>query len=1623
MKLRMFTLAAALLASPSSHAGTYHWTGTTSGAWNASIPANWNATTPTFDNTADLFFGKTVAIKTYNTWLGTPASGTNITVHSLTFDGTIDGYTAPFVIRLDNNGTTARTLTFGTAGASVNLLANVTQPVTIGNATYAYGTIVLNNTFNVVNHSTQLLTIGRPIGDNANPWTITKSGTGTLVLSGANTFTGNVTVNAGTLDVRNTAALGTKTGTRTTVAAGASLVLGAASLNFQGEQVTVSGTGADGLGVIKNTSGAQLQNAFDKVILAGDATFSADSRFDIRDPAHTGLVAMDLAGFTLTKTGTNFLYFDGCTISSGDIVVAAGQMGFQNGVIVAAKPGDTVTLKGGTDLRFWRSATGQAACTFARDIIAEDGATISWSGNNTTDEVDQSVASPINITGTVTLNQSGTSGSIFDLAGVISGTGGITRTGAGILRLSAANTYSGPTDLQDGITQLTGSIPGVVTIGSAGTLEGTGSVTGLVTVTGKLHFNGSAGTAGGITALAGGTLNPAGPATAGSIQTASLALTDSNLILDSASPALTDSIVIAANGAFTATGLTNVEVIAQGDWRVADYPLIRYSGTTTAPAADPNTYFFPKSRLGHATGSLVDTGGVVLLRITAAPSNPWTGVTDGNWDTTVANWQLPGNLYLDGDSVVFNDTATGNFAVNLDTTVSPGSVTFNHSLNGYSVSSSTGIGGIAGLGTLLTKSGTGRLTMGTTNSYAGGTTINNGTLALLRNATNEAPSLGSGPLVINAPGVFEIGINGTVANAISGDGAVLKSYPDAGTFTTLSGNNSYTGLTTVMDGSLGIGSPTALGTAGTGTVVADAARLSIGSPLANNSTISEPITLQGGANVVLPDFHVINSKTGIVMNGAVSIQNDAVLSFDVGTSLDFAVGISYSGGGTGANVTVQGAGNPALSGPLVLGTGSLIHAGPGTLTLSHAGNGFADTTVNSGTLTLTGAGTLGSGTNTVAAGAFITLSGALASPFNKALTGVGILLKTGAGNAELAAVNGLTGGTQVDAGLLLLGSDGLLGTGPLNLNGGAVVSKDATPRTVSNPVVLNTSPAFGDIAGVLNAPVTYTGNVSFPVTKWVRIYTPTTWAGGSGGTGMTQKLGAGTLTLKGTHDWSLGTTHELREGTEILDGATLTSADAVRVLCTAAGGTARLSLINGSSVTVLLGTANLRLGYAGGNATATNILDVGGTLTLPAGSTGGKVMMGDSSTANTLNLNAGGNLLTAAIQDTNAAATDVVNCNGGKLTVILDSTNTAATGFMQGLNAVNLLDGGLVIDTNGNPALINQAMQAGGTNIGGLTKQGAGTLSLGGANVYGGPTVVAAGTLAVVSPGATGLGATTVQSGATLAGNGIVTAAATIEGSISPGTSIGALTVGGRLTLAAGSAYNWEVTNWNAVLQGLDYDTIVAGSLDITATAGNPATIVVNGLSLSNFVDAPRTFVLATITGGITSFAASKFVVNRAAFTAGTGAWTVKLSGDSTKLLLEYAPAAANDYDSWADGFGLVGLDREPGADPDHDGLTNFQEYAFGLIPTSGASVSPVKVPLNRTTGHFTYTRRDPALTLLAYGIEKSTTLAAGGWALDNGATQNVISTVDRVQTVEVTLSGTPPVADPTLFVRVVAQK
>ncbi|MCX6873841.1 MAG: hypothetical protein NTW21_08535, partial [Verrucomicrobia bacterium] len=63
-------------------------------------------------------------------------------------------------------------------------------------------------------------------------------------------------------------------------------------------------------------------------------------------------------------------------------------------------------------------------------------------------------------------------------------------------------------------------------------------------------------------------------------------------------------------------------------------------------------------------------------------------------------------------------------------------------------------------------------------------------------------------------------------------------------------------------------------------------------------------------------------------------------------------------------------------------------------------------------------------------------------------------------------------------------------------------------------------------------------------------------------------------------------------------------------------------------------------------------------------------------------------------------------------------------------------------------------------------------------------------------------------------------------------------------------------------------------------------------------------------------------------------------------------------YADWADtkypGFDLT----NPAADLDGDGLSNFQEYAFGLNPTSGTSVNPVTdTSALHSAGQFSYTR------------------------------------------------------------------
>ena len=121
-----------------------------------------------------------------------------------------------------------------------------------------------------------------------------------------------------------------------------------------------------------------------------------------------------------------------------------------------------------------------------------------------------------------------------------------------------------------------------------------------------------------------------------------------------------------------------------------------------------------------------------------------------------------------------------------------------------------------------------------------------------------------------------------------------------------------------------------------------------------------------------------------------------------------------------------------------------------------------------------------------------------------------------------------------------------------------------------------------------------------------------------------------------------------------------------------------------------------------------------------------------------------------------------------------------------------------------------------------------------------------------------------------------------------------------------------------------------------------------------------------------------------------------------------------NDYDSWGAPYGITS--GSEGSDNDHDGLTNFQEYAFGLIPNSGSSVNPITVALDKTAGTFSYTRRNQSLTGLSYTVWYSTNLST--WTQDSGAGQSVTGTSGAVETVQVTITNAL-LTNPKLFIQV----
>ena len=172
--------------------------------------------------------------------------------------------------------------------------------------------------------------------------------------------------------------------------------------------------------------------------------------------------------------------------------------------------------------------------------------------------------------------------------------------------------------------------------------------------------------------------------------------------------------------------------------------------------------------------------------------------------------------------------------------------------------------------------------------------------------------------------------------------------------------------------------------------------------------------------------------------------------------------------------------------------------------------------------------------------------------------------------------------------------------------------------------------------------------------------------------------------------------------------------------------------VNASAGT-LTATTTLTVGEAGTgtlNISGSAIVTVNGAATYVAGTNTGN---------GTLNLN-GGTLITKQVID--AGGNSLVNFNGG----ILKAAAGANPAFLSGLDSVNILSGGAVIDTNGQSLAVAQNL----SGSGGLTKSGAGVLTLSGTNTYTGPTTVNGGTLSVSSAYFANAATITIASGAVL---------------------------------------------------------------------------------------------------------------------------------------------------------------------------------------------------------------------------------------------------------------------------------
>lgn len=1355
---------------PSVVANGYYWNNTKT-AWG--VANAWNDGTGTsvagIPNATGALavFGKISAAGTNSSTTG--AKTVTLTSSEIlgyaVFNSTIG--TENYTINTTNGSTLIFSAT-GTNSAYINMTSSASNLIS--------APIALSSSLTISQNGTGTLTISGAIAGNNKAITVdgsgntvisgnittstaslTKIGAGTLTLSGTNTYTGGDNLNGGTVAVTADANLG---------AAGH-------TLSFSSGTLAANGTFSLSGNVILNSGGGTIN-------VTNSATVTSSGNY-------TGTGTLSKGGAGTLILGGNNTYTGATNLNAGTLIASSSNaIGDTSAVTIANVAGTTLVLS-------------------TSETIG------SLSGGGTTGGNVNLNASPLTTGGN---NASTTYG------GIISGTGGLTKTGSGVFVLTNNNsTYSGLTTVSGGelVMEATGALgTGAVTVAN-GAMLSLNNAAGITASSSKtLTLSGT-----GITNQ-GALNNEVGNNTwQGSITLAgssTIGINGGNLTLSGAINGNNNTLTLSGPGNAVLSGIlsgTNTALIKTGTGTATLSGANTYGGTTTVSAGvlaiTSNT----------ALGSITN-GTTIANSASLALSN---NITVSNETLSVAGYGVDyGATHSGVIQSSGSNTITGAVAMSLEPNinVTNGTLTMSGILSGTSG---------------MSKDGSGTLVLSGANTYNGTVSVNSGVLSVQSNgalgttSTSVRTTVSSGATVQigTTSSTLSIGESFTVNGAGVGGNGVLQNT---------GGNNSISGLISLAaDSTIGAATGTTLSATGvidggynltkvgTGTLVLGATNTYTGSTNINGGTvvISSDANLGTPASVATVDQLTFN-------NGALQTATNVTLNSNRGVTLN-------SGGGT-INVTSSSA--TVTYGGIVGGAGNLTVSGSGTVALTGTNNTYlGTTTVNGATLAIAGDGSLGTAPVTALANSIVLNGGTLSTSNSFTIdsdrginvTGTGGTIKVNGAATTVTYGGDITGSSSITksgTGTLALSADNVISSSTsLILNGGTFATNGKNDSLNTLTIAASTTLDMGgfdanSIFQVSNLNSTSTASNVLSITNWTGSI-----EGGSGSqlisTGTVASTVLATINFTGYANgaYQIASTGEIVPG--VIGGARYWDSTSSTWSGNSGGGYTKWNAPDGSTAGTIPNSTGQVVVFgavdaAGHGATLTN--SGAKTVTLSGTRTVGYIFFNSTYSGENYTIDGGGqNLILRVTSSTGSAMITMSSTASNTISAAVSLSNSLlitqnGTGTLALTGAITTGDNDITVDGTGK-TLISGAF--GGATT--LTKTGTGTLTLSATNSYTGGTAINGGTVAVT--GSRNLGATGNAlsfDGGTLAANGTFSLSGTVT-----------LNAGGGTFNVTNSAI---ITNSGAVGGTGDLTKTGAGTLLLTATNSYTGDTYVNGGNL-----------------------------------------------------------------------------------------------------------------------------------------------------------------------------------------------